>query len=171
MKPALLVIDVQNAFLPYMAEEHRKIAPFIINLAIDFFRERGLPVFSIYHTDPVDGPALDSQAFSYDPAFKTTADDIRIIKNYINAFKNTTLERQLHDAACNTVFLCGLSSTGCVLASYFGAKDLNFQVFLIKDGLLGPRVAHTDCIEDICDSVSVTALRAMLEHVNQAAQR
>jgi nicotinamidase-related amidase len=167
MKPALLVIDVQKAFLPYMAEEHRKIAPLIINLAIDLFRGRDLPVYSIYHTDPLRGPSPDSEGFSYDPAIKTTADQIRIIKNHPNSFKNTPLEGLLHDAGCDTVFLCGLSSTGCVLASYFGAKDLGLKTFLIKDALLGPRVAYTDCIEDICDSVNVNVLQSILEGLNQ----
>src|SRR5271157_646437 len=103
MKPALLVIDVQNAFLPFMAEEHRKIAPLIINLAIDLFRGRSLPVYSIYHTDPLRGPSPDSQEFAYDPAVKITANDIQIIKNYPNSFKNTPLEGFLRDAGCDSV--------------------------------------------------------------------
>jgi nicotinamidase-related amidase len=169
MKPALLVIDVQNAFLPYMAEDHRKIAPLIINMAIGLFRRHGLPVYSIFHTDPLRGPSPDSEGFSYDPAIKITADDVRVIKNYPNSFKDTPLKGLLHDAGCDTVFLCGLSSTGCVLASYFGAKDLGFKTFLIRDALLGPKVAHTDCIEDICDSVNVNVLQSILEGLNQAS--
>ncbi|MBM4117652.1 hypothetical protein FJ251_07875 [bacterium] len=34
MQPALLVIDVQNAFLPYMAEQDKRIAPLTVNGAI-----------------------------------------------------------------------------------------------------------------------------------------
>jgi nicotinamidase-related amidase len=169
MKPALLVIDVQNAFFPYMAEEHRKIAPFIINLAIDLFRVRKLPLFSIYHTDPLRGPSPDSHEFAYDPAIKITSDDIRIVKNFPNSFNHTQLERLLHDAGCDTVFLCGLSSTGCVLATYFGAKDLGLKTFLIKDALLGPRVAYTDCVENICDSVNVNVLQEILASLSQVA--
>jgi nicotinamidase-related amidase len=169
MKPALLVIDVQNAFLPYMAEEHRKIAPFIINMAIDLFRKRSLPVYRIYHTDPLRGPSPDSEGFAYDPAIKITSDDILIVKNYPNSFKNTPLEGLLHEAGCDSLFLCGLSSTGCVLATYYGAKDLGFKTMLIKDALLGPRVAYTDCLEDFCDSVNINVLQSILEGLNQAA--
>jgi nicotinamidase-related amidase len=135
----------------------------MINMVIDLFRERKLPVFSIYHTDPSRGPSPDSQAFAYDPAIKITSDDVRIVKNFPNSFNHTQLERILHDAGCDTVFLCGLSSTGCVLATYYGAKDLGFKTFLIKDALLGPRVAYTDCIEDFCDSVNVNVLQSILE--------
>ena len=44
MKPALLVIDVQNEFLPYMDQENVRTAPFLINGAIWLFRERALPI-------------------------------------------------------------------------------------------------------------------------------
>ncbi|MGO9638231.1 MAG: cysteine hydrolase family protein [Terracidiphilus sp.] len=169
MKPALLVIDVQNAFLPYMAEEHRKIAPLIINMAIDLFRSHGLPVYSIYHTDPIRGPSPDSEGFAYDHAIKITSDDILIVKNFPNSFKNTPLEGLLRESGCDSIFLCGLSSTGCVLATYYGAKDLGFKTMLIKDALLGPRVEYTDCIEDFCDSVNVNVLQSILEGLNQAA--
>ncbi len=165
MKPALLVIDVQNQFLPYMSDTDRKLALFVINLVIDLFRERGLSVYRIYHTDPARGPAPDSEAFAYDPSIKIASQDQQIIKNHPNAFKGTQLEKQLREAGRDTVFLCGLSSTGCVLATYFGAKDRDFKAFLVKDALLGPNAAHTDCIEDICDSVNYSVFEAMLEMV------
>ena len=41
IKPALLVIDVQNIWLPRMAEEDRRSAPQKINEAISLFREFG----------------------------------------------------------------------------------------------------------------------------------
>ncbi len=169
MKPALLVIDVQNAFLPYMSDGDRKIAFFVINFAIDLFRGHGLPVYRVYHTDPArGGPPPDSEAFAFDPAIKITPDDPQIIKNHPNAFKGTQLEKLLREAGRDTVFLCGLSSTGCVLATYFGAKDRDFKAFLVKDALLGPNAAHTDCIEDICDSVNYSVFEAMLETVGAA---
>jgi nicotinamidase-related amidase len=171
MKPALLVVDLQNEFLPYMAEEGRKIALLMVNVAIDLFRGHGLPVYCIYHTDPMRGPASGSEGFSYDPSIRTTPDDIRIVKNYPNAFKNTQLKKLLHDTGNDTLFLCGLSSTGCVLASYFGAKDLDFRTFLIRDALLGPDAAHTACIEDICDSVNLNVLQVMLEGVKPVTQQ
>ncbi|MGO8758735.1 MAG: isochorismatase family cysteine hydrolase [Terracidiphilus sp.] len=163
MKPALLLVDVQNAFVPFMSERDRRIAPWLINMAIDSFHERGLPVYVICHTDPALGPQPGSEAFSYDPAIKIAPGDTQIVKNFPNAFKKTTLQESLRNADCDTLFLCGLSSTGCVLASYFGATDLDFKAFLIRDALLGPDAAQTDCIEDICDSVNLNVLQTMLD--------
>ena len=163
MKPALLVIDVQVQFVPYMAETDRKIAPLMINWAIDSFRGRSLPVYAVCHTDPSRGLVPGSEAFQFDPGINIKADDVQIVKKYPNAFKNTGLQQRLHDADRDTLFLCGLSSTGCVLASYFGAKDLDFKTFLIKDALLGPSSAHTKCVEDFCDTVNLNVLQTMLE--------
>lgn len=44
IKPALLLIDVQNEWMPRMSEEDRGSAPEIINEAIALFREFGYPV-------------------------------------------------------------------------------------------------------------------------------
>jgi len=42
-KPALLVIDVQNKYIPMMSEEDQNIAPEYINGFIWLFRQHDLP--------------------------------------------------------------------------------------------------------------------------------
>ncbi len=42
-----------------------------------------------------------------------------------SAFKHTGLNKILRERKCNILFLCGLSAVGCVLATYFGGKDLD----------------------------------------------
>ena len=56
MKPALLVIDIQNEYLPYMSEDEKKFAMLVINGAIWFFRENNLPIIRVYHSDLNWGP-------------------------------------------------------------------------------------------------------------------
>lgn len=170
MKPALLVIDVQNHFVPYMAEENRRLAPLMINIGIGMFRAKGLPVFCIQHTDPFVGPPPDSEGFTFDPAIRIASGDTRVVKNFNNAFRKTPLERLLREAGCDTVFLCGLSATGCVLATYFGAKDLDFKAFLLRDALLDPNAANNTCIQNICDSVNLNVMMTMLETVGAPTQ-
>jgi nicotinamidase-related amidase len=168
LKPALLVIDVQNQFLPLMAEDHRRVAPYLINATIDLFRAKGLPIYCVHHTDPVYGPAPDSDGFAFDPAIRIAPGDTKVVKTFPNAFKNTPLERLLRDADVDTVFLCGLSATGCVLATYFGAKNLDLKAFMVRDALLGPNAAHTQCVQDICDSANFFVVQTMLESVTAA---
>jgi nicotinamidase-related amidase len=164
MKPVLLVIDVQNDFLPMMADADRKTAPMTINAAIWYFRQRGFPVIRVYHTDPQWGPAIDSEGFQFAPDIAVRDEDVRVIKNFPSAFKKTDLAKILDEKGCNTVFLCGLSATGCVLATYHGAIDRDYDAFMIKGGLISPNAAETAVIEDISETVTFEGLRAMLDN-------
>ncbi len=162
-KPVLLVIDIQNAYLPYMSEEDKGIGMYMINAAIELFRENGFPIIRVYHTDPKAGPPPGTEAFEFPETVKIKPDDPKIIKNYPSAFKKTELENWLRKNECNTVFLCGLSAVGCVLATYWGANDLDFKAFMIKDAIISHNSTYTDFVEDICETVTYTAMELILE--------
>ena len=163
IKPALLVIDIQNKWLPMMAEEDRRSAPRIINEAIALFRQFGHPVIRVYHSDLEHGPEPGSAPFEFPDSIAVTDGDPEIIKNYPSSFAKTDLERLLRDNDRNTVFLCGLSATGCVLATYFGAMEREFLALMVRDALLSRDAAHTNVIEEICYSVSIEELKETLE--------
>ena len=163
MKPALLVIDIQNAYLPMLDQAEKEHALKVINYAIGMFRSMGFEIIRVYHTDLNYGPKTDSEAFQFPESVAIKPDDLKVTKNYGNAFKKTDLEKKLRDSGCNTVFLCGLSSVGCVIATYFGAIDLDFEAFLIKDALIGPDSNYTKWIEEIFNALGYRALKVMLE--------
>jgi len=167
MKPALLVIDIQNQFLPWMVEEEREFGLQMINNAIGLFRQNGFPVIRVYHSDSKWGPDPESEAFRFPESVLIQDDDLMIIKNYPSAFKKTELEKMLAKKECNTVFLCGLSSVGCVLATYFGAQDRDLDVFMVKDALMSHKESYTDFIQEICDTVSWKAMQVMLENTKK----
>jgi nicotinamidase-related amidase len=164
MKPALLVIDIQNAYLPYISEEDKAIGMYMINAAIQLFRENGFPVVRVYHTDPKEGPPPGTEAFEFPETVEIKPEDPEIVKNYPNAFKKTELEKWLRDKGYDTVFLCGLSAVGCVLATYWDANNLDFNVFMIKDAIMSHNSSYTDFVEDICETVPFTALKLLLEN-------
>jgi len=164
MKPALLVIDIQNACLPLMSPGDKDVAMWMINAAIELFRESGFPIIRVYHTDPQQGPAPGTKPFEFPSSVRIKPDDPKIIKNYPSAFKKTDLEKMLREKGCNTLFLCGLSAVGCVLATYHGARDLDFNVFLVKDALLSHNATYTNYVEEISETVGFEAIRVMLEN-------
>jgi nicotinamidase-related amidase len=167
MKPALLVIDVQNAFLPYMSDQDSKLAPEMINYAIAQFRQRGFPVIRIYHTNPGSGPKPDTEPFEFAKSIAVQPDDPKIVKNYPSAFKKTGLETLLREKGVNTLFLVGLSSTGCVLATYHGALERDFDVFMVQGALLGPESDLTHAVERMSETVSYGTLRVILQNAAQ----
>jgi nicotinamidase-related amidase len=166
-KPALLVIDIQNAFLPLMDEKNVKEALPTINYVINLFRKNGFPVIRVHHTDPAAGPAVDSEAFEFPKTADIRKDDPRIIKNYPNAFKKTGLDALLKEKGINTVFLCGLSSTGCVLATYLGAVDLDYNAFMVRGALIGPAAEATGFVEKYFQTIDYWALKLLLENIRR----
>jgi len=49
IKPALLVIDIQNAYLKMIPEKDKELAMVYINSYIELFRSHGFPIIRIYH--------------------------------------------------------------------------------------------------------------------------
>ena len=165
MKPALLVIDIQNAYLPYMSEEDKKTALEVINGAVWTFHQSKLPVIRVYHQDLKWGPEENSDGFQFTKNVEVAGSDPKVIKHHPNAFMKTELDKILKDLNVNTVYLCGLSATGCVLATYYGAIDHEYETFMLKGGLISPDSRHTDFVEAICKSVDFDTLVFMLKQI------
>jgi nicotinamidase-related amidase len=164
LKPALLVIDIQNAFLPLMEPKDRTQVTWMINSSISLFRFFHCPVIRVHHTDPGYGPAAGTKDFDFPQDIEVKPDDPQIVKNFPNAFKKTGLEKLLRDQGVNAVFLCGLSATGCVLATYHGALDLDFDAFMIKDALMSPSAVQTGYVEAVSETVGYETMRVMLQN-------
>lgn len=163
IKPALLVIDIQNAYLAHMDEKDKKMAMVMINYYIELFRAGGFPIIRVYHTDPKMGPKPDSEEFQFPKWASIREDDPQVIKNYGNAFKKTELDKLLKAKGCNTLFLCGLSAVGCVLATYHGAMDLDYDMFMLRDALISHDAALTKAVQEICKTIDYYALKLVLE--------
>jgi nicotinamidase-related amidase len=167
LRPALLVIDMQNQFLPMMDQDGKDFTFYVINAYIDGFRSAGFPVVRIYHSDPKWGPKPGTPEFEFPEEIHILPEDPQVLKTYGDAFNKTELEKVVRDLKVNTLFLCGLSATGCVLSTYIGAKNHDFKAFLIKDGMLSPKNEYTQQIETIFDAVGYEAVEVMLENAEE----
>jgi len=167
MKPALLVIDVQNMFLEMMDKDGKDFAMQMINYTIDLFRSNGYPVIRVYHTTPGYGPEPGTEPFEFPKSVMITEDDSKIIKNYGDGFNKTDLDKVLKEKGANTVFLCGLSAVGCVLSTYIGAKNHDYDAFLLKDALLSHRAEYTKKIEEIFGAIGYDAVKVMLQNAEK----
>ena len=163
LKPALLVIDVQNIWLPMMAQADRDVAPANINKAIALFRKLEYPVIAVYHSDPKHGPPPGTEPFKFPEWVAVRADDPVIVKAHSSSFPETGLDSLLKKSGRDAVFLCGLSATGCVLATYFGATERGYLACMVKDALLSDDSTHTAAVEDICASASIDEMESLLK--------
>ena len=164
IKPALIVIDIQNKYLPMMAQDEKDLALRIINGAIWLFRQHELPVIRVYHSDPQFGPKPGEEDFEFPESVIINDSDPKIIKNFPSAFKKTELDDMLKEKGINTVFLCGLSAVGCVLATYYGAMERDYEVFMVKNAIMSHKSEYTNFVRDITESVTWKILQFMLDH-------
>jgi nicotinamidase-related amidase len=164
MKPALIIIDIQNEFIPRMSEQEKKYAFDIINGSIWFFRQNNLPIIRIYHSDLKWGPNEGDEGFNYPESVIIKESDLKIIKHYPSAFTKTKLDSTLRKLDCNTLFLCGLSATMCVFATYFGGQEFGYKTFLIKDGVMSHNPEYTNVINDICNSMNFDSMIYILQN-------
>ncbi len=163
MKPALLVIDVQKQFLPMMSKEDQEKALEMMNWSIWLFRQYGLPVIRVYHTSDKWGPKPDSPGFEFHDSLKIEQSDPKVIKTYASGFNKTELNKLLKEKGINTLFLCGLSSVGCVLATYMDAANYDYEVFLIKDAIIGHDAQYTNQVESIFNALDLNTINYMFK--------
>ena len=70
----------------------------------------------------------------------------------------------LQEKGVNTVFMCGLSAVGCVLATWIGAQNNDYKAFMIKDALLSHDSDYTNAIEAMFDAVGPDIVTLVLEN-------
>ncbi len=167
MKPALLVIDIQNYYLPMVPEREKEVAMYMINSYIELFRKYNIPIIRVYNIQPGVGPMEGTKEFEFPETVNVLPSDAKVIKNKPNAFTKTDLDKILKEKGCNTVFLCGLSSVGCVLATYFGAYDLDYSPILLKSAIMSHNSEYTKSIEDIFGAVNQQIVTMLIASAKQ----
>lgn len=168
MKPALLVIDIQNDFFDISPECARSLNDAIenINPVMAFFRAKEIPVICVQHIEEEDGLLPGTQGFKLPDSLKILPADLHIQKTYGNAFNKTPLAGKLAEMGVDTVFITGFCAEFCVLSTIRGAMDLDLSPIIIKDCLASATLANIRFVEDIHNLVTFGALKKMLETTN-----
>jgi len=166
-KPALLVIDIQNAFLNMIPEREKEVALLNINSYIELFRSHGYPIIRIYHQSKEYEVLPGTEQFEFPSSVLIKPDDAKVIKTYPDGFNKTDLDKVIREKECNTLFLCGLSAVGCVLATWIGAFNHDYKAFLIKDAIMSHNSDYTNNVEVMFDAVSYDAVKLILDNAEK----
>lgn len=157
--PALVVIDIQNVYLPMMDQQEVAPAMEAINTLIDVFRQSNYPVIRVYHHEPGQDSGPGTEAFAFPRTVSVTDDDPQVIKNYPSAFQKTELDNILKSKGVNSLYLCGLSATGCVLATYFGALEREYDVVMVKEAIMSNKAEYTAMVRQITGAWPLSFVR------------
>ncbi|HEY5705950.1 MAG TPA: isochorismatase family protein [Terrimicrobiaceae bacterium] len=162
---ALVIVDVQNDFLPggALAVPHSdEILP-VVNGYIAAFELCGLPIYMTRDWHPPDhcsfrefgGPwPTHCVADSYGAAFSTElkfASSFTIVSKattsdleYYSDFGTTNFEANLRAAGASRLFIGGLATDYCVLSTVRDALALGFKTHLLLDAIRGVDVQPGD---------------------------
>ncbi|UCG36830.1 MAG: isochorismatase family protein [Candidatus Bathyarchaeota archaeon] len=163
MKPALLVIDIQNEFFNHdqACDDSLKFAVANINAAIDLFREKTLPIVVIQHMNKDLAPG--KPGFDVHDSVKLKSQDLRIVKTHRNSFRKTRLAEILRELGVDTVIVTGYSAEYCVLSTYRGAQSCGFATIMLKGSIASKKAAHIRSVEKIAEATSFSALETLLD--------
>lgn len=162
---ALLVIDVQNDFLPggsLAVPQGKEVIP-VLNRFLSMFAEHKLPVFASRDWHPADHCSFKAQGGLWPPhcvagthgaefsANLTLPHDTVIIskadtrmRDSYSAFGGTDLDQRLKAAGVQRLFVGGLATDYCVLNSVQDALRLGYRVALLIDAVRAVDVNQGD---------------------------
>jgi nicotinamidase/pyrazinamidase len=153
---ALLIVDIQNDFLPGGAlgiSDGDKIIPILVNY-VRCFEAHGFPIFLTRDWHPPDhcsfrpqgGPwpihCVAGSPGALPPSSFVMPSSVMIIYKAIDqdqeaysAFQGTALDRHLRALHMQRLFIGGLATDYCVLNSVKDARALGYEVRLLMDGI------------------------------------
>lgn len=153
---ALIVVDIQNDFLPGGAlgvpGGDEVIA--VIDEYVRLFASRGLPIYVSRDWHPPDhcsfreqgGPwpvhcVAGTRGAAFPDSLRIPADATIVSKatkpsqEAYSTFEGTDLERQLRQRSVRRVFIGGLATDYCVANSVNDARRLGFTTFVLEDAI------------------------------------
>ena len=138
MKRGLIVVDLQNEYLPTGKLPLFGIETAVAKAArvIDHARKNNTPVFHIRHVSAgADAPIFvqGSTGVEVIPAVAPAGDEPVIVKHHINAFRETDLKQQLEAHGVDEVVVIGAMSHMCIDAVVRAAADMGWPVSVLND--------------------------------------
>jgi nicotinamidase/pyrazinamidase len=162
---ALLIVDLQNDFLPggSLAVPRGDLVLAPINALIDLYHRRGLPVYASrdWHPDnhcsfaAQGGPGpphcvAGSEGARFSAALALPDDAIVVSKaagaaqDAYSAFNDTGLARSMLADGVRRVAVCGLATDYCVLGTVLDGIAAGFEVLLVAEAMRAVEVAAGD---------------------------
>lgn len=136
-KSVLLVIDLQNEYLPTGKLPLVNIEQAAVNAVkvIAKARQEGTQVIHVQHIANAESPIFEpnSNGIEFQEIVKPQADETVVIKKNINAFLNTTLKEILDTNKVTELVVIGAMSHMCVDAAVRAASDFGYKVKVIHD--------------------------------------
>lgn len=183
---ALLIVDVQNDFLPggSLAVPRGDEVVTVLNRYLDIFAMQNLPVYATRDWHPEHhcsfreqgGPwpphcvaktsgAAFSAALQLPPAAVIISKAMTVKQDAYSGFQGTDLHQKLHAAGIHRLFIGGLATDYCVLNTVRDALRLGYRVLLLGDAIRAVDVQPGDGLRAEAEMSKLGAQRITVEGV------
>ena len=142
MKIGYLIIDMQEIHVrDHVDKKTLDRACEYINYVSDMLRAKDQ---LIIHIQDIEGiQESTKEHYNILPEVQVSDSDLKVTKEYSNAFWKTELEQILKDQGVELLIISGFSAEHCVQFTYNGASERNFRPVLLQNGILS---AYSDVI-------------------------
>jgi acyl-CoA reductase-like NAD-dependent aldehyde dehydrogenase/nicotinamidase-related amidase len=157
MKPALLLIDIQNDFL--RSPGLQPCAEILTARATALLREarqRAIPVIHVWTTIRGNGDEQlphwkknnrklcveGTKGHATPPALRPARGEVVVHKTGFNAFHKTEVVRTLEKLRCDTVILAGIHLHACVRTAAVECLERSMEVFVAEDAVASNDPVH-----------------------------
>jgi len=138
LKPALLIVDIQNDYFPGGAMELVG-SPGAAERAAELlraFREKGAPVVHMQHVSLRPGATFfrpDTEGVKIHPSVAPLASETVFTKHFPNSFRETPLLDHLRGQGIDRLVIAGMMTHMCIDTTTRAAADLGFECLLAHD--------------------------------------
>jgi len=162
---ALVVVDVQNDFLPggnLAVSEGDKVVP-VFNRYIEAFQSKNLPIYATRDWHPSGHSSFQEKEGPWPPHCIANskgaqfASDLNLPANAVviskgkevdkdaySGFEGTDLDEKVKSLGISRLFIGGLATDYCVLNTVKDALKLVYKVFLLQDAIRAVNVNPDD---------------------------
>jgi len=138
MNNCLILVDLQNDYFPGGAMELVGIQSAAENakILLNEFRKSKAPVIHIQHISVHPGASFflpETDGAKINQTVTPGRNEIVVVKNYPNGFRNTSLGEILKKGNINNLVICGAMSHMCIDATTRAAFDSGFNCVVAED--------------------------------------
>lgn len=138
MNSALIIIDIQNDYFKGGRNElfQPEKAASNARRALDYYREKGLPVYHVQHISNREGAAFflpGTDGAEIHQIVKPKPGEKVFVKHAPNSFFDTGLADELLDHHIGKITVCGMMSHMCIDTTVRASKDLGIAATVLHD--------------------------------------
>lgn len=166
MKIGFLIVDMQNIFLQDRMEKlNVNEACEYINHVSELLRSKDHMVIHVLDMEGANEDT-DPEARNSISEVHVGPNDIRLQKQFPNAFWNTELEQLLRDHGVGFVIVAGFAVEQCVTFTMNGAEERGFQAAMLQKGLISKKTEAINAIYHDRHIISYPVIEFMMDNMN-----